>query len=359
MKSVIFTAQEHDIHFNLATEAYLMQSLPSDTRALFLWVNDPTVVIGRYQNPFIECNLPAMERDGVKLARRFSGGGAVYHDAGNLCFTFICPKDEYDKEDNFRIITSALDSLGIEADVSGRNDIVACGAKISGNAFQIKGGMACHHGTLLVDCDLSRLPSYLTPDRTKLEIHGVKSVVSRVRNISDIRPGITADDIKGSIIRAFTAASGGDCATEILNKETLLKDEYFRTTYGKLSSAEWNLGMTPRFKDLLRGRNKDGGFAFRLDVDHAVITAADVSGDALDTERDGRASEDSARPPLRPRRNQGPGKRKEPLRKRGPFAACGSDLRGSEQSEFEIMEAVRHGRVAVGREIHLSVVEGE
>ena len=123
MKSVIFTAQEHDIHFNLATEAYLMQSLPSDTRALFLWVNDPTVVIGRYQNPFNECNLPAMERDGVKLARRFSGGGAVYHDAGNLCFTFICPKDEYDKEDNFRIITSALRSLGIEAQVSGRNAI--------------------------------------------------------------------------------------------------------------------------------------------------------------------------------------------------------------------------------------------
>ena len=284
MKSVIFTAQEHDIHFNLATEAYLMQSLPSDTRALFLWVNDPTVVIGRYQNPFIECNLPAMERDGVKLARRFSGGGAVYHDEGNLCFTFICPKDAYDKEDNFRIITSALDSLGIEADVSGRNDITACGAKISGNAFQIKGGMACHHGTLLVDCDLSRLPSYLTPDRTKLEIHGVKSVVSRVRNISDIRPGITADDIKDSIIRAFTAASGGDCTSAILTKETLLRDEYFRTTYGKLSSADWNLGMTPRFRDLLRGRNKDGGFAFRLDVDHAVITAADVSGDALDTE---------------------------------------------------------------------------
>ena len=284
MKSVIFTAQEHDIHFNLATEAYLMKSLMPDTRALFLWVNSPTVVIGRYQNPFLECNLPAMERDGVKLARRFSGGGAVYHDEGNLCFTFICPKDAYDKEGNFRIITSALGSLGIEADVSGRNDITACGAKISGNAFQIKDGMACHHGTLLVNCDLSRLPSYLTPDRTKLEIHGVRSVSSRVRNISGIRPGITADDIANSITGAFMAASGGQCTTQSLNRETLLKDEYFRNTYEKISSPEWNLGMTPRFRDLLRGRNKDGGFAFLLDVDHAVITGGQVSGDALDTE---------------------------------------------------------------------------
>ena len=105
-----------------------------------------------------------------------------------------------------------------------------------------------------------------------------------MRNIDDIKPGITVNDIRDSIVRAFRAECGGNCTGTALQKTSLLGSEFFSTTYANLSSAHWNLGMTPRFKDLLRGRNADGGFAFQLDVDHAVITGADVSGDALDTE---------------------------------------------------------------------------
>ncbi|MBO4410146.1 MAG: lipoate--protein ligase, partial [Spirochaetales bacterium] len=208
MKPAVYTTSCHDIHSNLAAEAFLMERSKADEYILYLWQNRPTVVIGRYQNPFMECDLARMESDGVKLSRRFSGGGAVYHDMGNLCFTFISPKESYDKDRNFRIVISALGALGVEACTSGRNDILAGGFKVSGNAFQIKGGKACHHGTLLVDCDMSRLPRYLTPDATKLEAHGVRSVASRVRNLKEIRPDITIGALEEQLVRSFSEECG-------------------------------------------------------------------------------------------------------------------------------------------------------
>ncbi len=282
-KYLIYKAVEHDIHFNLATEAFLMEKLQSGTNALFLWRNAPTVVIGRYQNPFIECNLGNMDRDGVKLARRFSGGGAVYHDLGNLCFTFIRPKDQFSKERNFSIVAKALKSLGLHTEVSGRNDILANGAKISGNAFQITTDRVCHHGTLLFDCALDVLPFYLTPDIIKLESHGVKSVASRVKNIRDLNDSISIQDIENALIREFKEDCHADCQTMDLEKENLIRDPYIQEVYSRLSSKQWNLGMTPRFKDLLKGRNNFGSFSFQLDVDRAVIKKASVYTDSLQT----------------------------------------------------------------------------
>lgn len=199
----IYVAEGTDVHFNLATEAYLMERTEKDSTALFLWQNSPTVVIGRYQNPFLECDLPAMKADSVKLARRFSGGGAVYHDLGNLCFTFISGRKLYDKNWNFNIIIAALKRFGIESRQSGRNDLLANGLKISGNAFQLTVDKACHHGTLLVNCDMTKLPRYLTPDKKKLEAHGVRSVSSRVANLVSINPDITVDSLKDAIIDEF------------------------------------------------------------------------------------------------------------------------------------------------------------
>ena len=283
MKPAVYTTSCNDIHSNLAAEAFLMENSGADDYILYLWRNMPTVVIGRYQNPFIECDLEKMEKDGVKLSRRFSGGGAVYHDLGNLCFTFISPKESYDKDRNFRIVISALNALGVEACTSGRNDILADGFKISGNAFQIKAGKACHHGTLLVDCDMTRLPLYLTPDATKLEAHGVRSVASRVRNIREIRPDITIGALEERLIRSFSEECGQTCPAVRLDETTLLAEPFFRETQATLSSREWNFGMTPRFRDLLKGRNCYGNFSFQLDVDHAVIKGAHVFSDALDT----------------------------------------------------------------------------
>ncbi len=277
----IYRTDVNDIHFNLAVEAHLMDTLDRDDTALFLWRNSPTVVIGRYQNPFLECDLGAMERDGVVLARRFSGGGAVYHDLGNLCFTFIGPRQEsQDWSWNFSVVCSALERLGIKASVSGRNDIVVEGCKVSGNAFQITKDRACHHGTLLVDCDMERLPLYLTPDKRKLEAHGVKSVKSRVANLVSYNKDIDVDSVASALMQAFREKIGFDCGVEVLGRDCLGPD----SVYGKLCSRQWNLGQTPRFKDLLSGRNGFGSISFQLDVDKAVITGAQVFTDSLQTE---------------------------------------------------------------------------
>ncbi len=280
----IYVAEGTDIHFNLATEAYLMENLEKDSIALFLWCNSPTVVIGRYQNPFLECDLSAMKEDNVKLARRFSGGGAVYHDLGNLCFTFISDKRLYDKDWNFKIIIDALGNLGIESRQSGRNDLLAGEYKISGNAFQITKDRACHHGTLLVNCDMARLPRYLTPDKKKLDAHGIRSVSSRVANLATINPDITVEALKDAIVEQFRLQTGADCPPYTLSRNAMLNEPCFADTYEKLSSDDWNLGQTPRFKDLLSGRNSHGSFTFQLDVDQAVISSAQVFTDCLQTQ---------------------------------------------------------------------------
>ena len=280
----MFAAEGTNIHFNLATEAYLMEKHQSGFTTLFLWQNSPTVVIGRYQNPFLECDLNAMKSDNVILARRFSGGGAVYHDMGNLCFTFISDRKLYDKNWNFQVIIAALKRLGIKSQQSGRNDLLADGFKISGNAFQLTADRACHHGTLLVNCDMTRLPRYLTPDKKKLEAHGVRSVSSRVANIASINPDITVESLKSAIVDEFKTQTGADCMLCTLDKQTMLKQPSFISVYEKLSSDDWNLGKTPRFKDLLSGRNSYGGLTFQLDVDKAVITSAFVFTDCLQTE---------------------------------------------------------------------------
>ena len=206
MRHAIYCAQSHDCAANLAGEAYLM-GLDYD-RILYLWENDPCIVIGRYQNPWAECNLQKMEEDGVRLVRRQSGGGAVYHDRGNLIFTFIGDKKNASREENFDLLLTALASLGLECKLSGRNDVTFDGKKISGNAFQNTATKFCHHGTLLVRGNLNVMGDYLTPSETKLASKAVKSVESRVGNLSEGRADITNEMVKEAIIAEFNRRYG-------------------------------------------------------------------------------------------------------------------------------------------------------
>ncbi len=199
----LYIGRTDDPYENLAVEKHLMDTVPTDGCLLYLWQNAHTVVIGRNQNPWAECRCALLEEEGGKLARRLSGGGAVYHDSGNLNFTFLCPTEHYDIDKQMRVIQTACSLAGIDTAVSGRNDILADGRKFSGNAFYHSHGRSYHHGTLLINADMQRVTRYLTPAKAKLESKGVKSVRSRVVNLSELVPTLTVDTMMQHMIAAF------------------------------------------------------------------------------------------------------------------------------------------------------------
>lgn len=186
---ILYLPKTHDPYFNLALEDYLLAE--SDEDICMLWQNDPVVVIGRNQNAYAEVDLGYTAKNNIAVARRQSGGGAVYHDLGNVNYTFITKRND-ENTLNFALfsapILSALDSLGIRATLSGRNDLTVDGAKFSGAAQRTTEKRILHHGTLLFDSDLSVLSRVLTPAKIKISSKAVSSVRSRVRNLLPLLP---------------------------------------------------------------------------------------------------------------------------------------------------------------------------
>ena len=174
---------------NLAMEEYMTAHVPDGTCILFLWQNRHTVVIGKNQNCWKECRVNFLEEEGGYLVRRLSGGGAVFHDLGNLNFTFIVRKPDYDVDRQLQVILEAVRMLGIQAEKTGRNDITVEGRKFSGNAFYQSGDCCYHHGTLLIHADKDNMSRYLNVPREKLASKGVSSVKSRVANLDEFCPG--------------------------------------------------------------------------------------------------------------------------------------------------------------------------
>lgn len=187
---------------NLAVEKYLTERAGDDL-TIFFWTNRDTVVIGRNQYAFGQFDKVAVFRDNIKIARRLSGGGAVYHDENNLLFSFIMNTKRYDKSSGYVILLKALRELGFDASLSGRNDLHIDGRKFSGNAFFSSGDRFCHHGTVLIDTDIERMQKYLYVSDEKLKKRGVDSVRSRVINLSEIDPEIN----KEAIMRAVWTAA--------------------------------------------------------------------------------------------------------------------------------------------------------
>lgn len=274
--------------FNLATEDWIFRDMEQDTAVLFLWRNQETVVIGRFQNPWIECNTKKMEEDGILLTRRQSGGGAVFHDLGNTNFTFLNSKEDYDKARNNRIITEAISHYDINAYASGRNDILVDGAdgprKISGSAFKENRDRCFHHGTLLINADLSRLANYLKPDEKKLVSKGIKSVRARVANLTDYNPNVTHDGLCDQVVRAFFNHYQQECEIEHLDHEWLSSIKPLNDYYEKLKDWNWRFGETPKFNHQFSARFDWGGIDAHLDVHKGEITGATIFSDSLHPE---------------------------------------------------------------------------
>lgn len=281
----LLISDSYDPWFNLAVEECIFRQMPSTQRVLFLWRNADTVVIGRAQNPWKECNTRRMEQDNIRLARRSSGGGAVFHDLGNSCFTFMAGKPEYDKSVSTGIVLAALNALGVQASASGRNDLEVATPdgprKVSGSAYRETKDRGFHHGTLLLNADLSRLANYLNPDEKKLKAKGITSVRGRVANLNDLLPGITHQQVCDAVSEAFFAHYGERVAPEVISPDAVPDLPGFAETFARQSSWEWNFGQAPAFTHTLDERFGWGGVELHFDVEKGHITRTQVFTDSL------------------------------------------------------------------------------
>ena len=273
MRLLVAESRLTDPHHNLALEETLLNAA-EDCVILYLWQNQNTVVIGRNQNPWKECRTALLEQEGGHLARRLSGGGAVFHDLGNLNFTFLMPQPLYDLDRQLEVICTAVRSFGIDAQRSGRNDILAAGRKFSGNAFYKNGKQAYHHGTILINADMEKLSRYLSPSKAKLSAKGVDSVRSRVGNLRELNPEITIDSMKSALTQAFSTVYGGKVEKIELSPEEAI--------WERCRSWDWNYGQKLPFTAQWEERLDFGCVSIEAQVERGIIRAAKVYSDAMD-----------------------------------------------------------------------------
>lgn len=284
IRTIRVTSPSYDPWWNLALEEYLLDRVEEGTMILYLWQNDRTVVIGRNQNAWRECRTELLEAEGGRLARRLSGGGAVYHDLGNCNFTFLATSKTYDFLRQIKVVLDALRSLGVAAEFGGRNDITVEGRKISGNAFYRGAFGRFHHGTILVSVEMERMARYLQPSKAKLVAKGVTSVRSRVANLCEFRPSVTAADVRDALQRAFLEEFAfGD--GEVLDASALFAENAVKALREKYASRSWVYGKTPAFDLEMEHRFDWGEVQLGMTVKDGVVSECRLFTDALDAER--------------------------------------------------------------------------
>ena len=257
-----------------------MEKVPTDALLLYLWQNRRTVVIGKNQNAWAECDVNRVMADGGFVARRLSGGGCVYHDEQNLNFSFLAAKDAYDPDVQTRIILEAVKSFGIDARQTGRNDLVVDGRKFSGNAYYEKDGKCLHHGTVLINTDTDAMNRYLRVSAAKLESNGVSSVRSRVVNLKELNSTVTVANMKEELLTAAANVCG-------LQPEPLTLEESDQSAIlalvEKYSSWEWIYGRKILFTWSRQARFPWGDAELRLTVNQGIIEEATIYSDAMDS----------------------------------------------------------------------------
>ena len=258
---------------------------------LYLWKNERTVVIGYNQNPYAECNVKLLLDDGGHLMRRGTGGGAVYHDLGNINFSFIADKMLYDVKKQLSVIQGALLTYGLQTEISGRNDLTCQGRKFSGNAFAKGQRNDLHHGTILIKTDGAMMQRYLIVDKAKLLKNGVKSVASRVVNLSELVPELTSEHIKQPLIAAFEKVYEGKAT--LTNFDTLINIAEVQAIRSEISSYNFLFGRWEQFKTMKKSRFFWGGVEISLQIDEANARIKDlqIASDCLEPEAIQRAED--------------------------------------------------------------------
>ena len=273
-----------DPAFNLAAEQYVFDCLPKDRSYFMLWQNENAIIIGKYQNTLAEINRPYVEAHKIKVVRRLSGGGAVYHDLGNLNYTYITDAGELETL-NMRVfcepIVRALAEFGVAAEINGRNDMTIDGKKFSGNAQYLRHGRVMHHGTLLYNSDLSAVSKALQVDPEKIRAKGIESVRSRVTNIrrymkEDIPLFVFREMLLESIRRETESEDYEFSREDVREIERIRKERY--------DTWEWNYGKSPECTILRSGRVEGCGTieAF-ITTDRGLITGIAFYGDFFST----------------------------------------------------------------------------
>ena len=280
IKLQIILGNQYNPYLNLAVESNLLDNFLPNTVSLFLWKNKQTVVIGTNQNPYSECDTESLLNEGGFLARRRTGGGAVYHDLGNLNFSFVADKNIYDVKRQMQVIQKALLDFNLETEVSGRNDITYQGRKFSGNAFAKTKNQGLHHGTILIKTDSERLQKYLKVKPAKLHKHGVKSVASRVINLSEVAD-ITSENIIPHLIRAFEDVYQGSAT--IISFDDLCDENAIRLSQ-HIGSDEYLFGKWKEFHTKKSATFDWGSIDLDINIDeeNGIIKDINIASDSLE-----------------------------------------------------------------------------
>lgn len=267
-------------YFNLALEEYIFENMKQDLEYFMLWQNDNTIVVGKYQNTAQEINQSFVDEKGIKVVRRLSGGGAVYHDKGNLNFTFIVSKSD-DFDFNFKKfaepVVRTLDNMGINAQFTGRNDLVIDGKKFSGNSQYIKRGRIMHHGCIMVDSNLLNVSDALKPKDAKFQSKSTKSVMSRVTSInSESTKRISAEAFKKELLKEVSGRDRNFLRYELTKEDIAAVKKLAREKY---ETWEWNYGKSGNYNYYKSQRYTFGIVEAAVQVRNGIIQDASLTGD--------------------------------------------------------------------------------
>lgn len=287
MKIVI--SNEYDATYNLALEEYLIKTIREENIVLFLWQNEKSVIIGRNQNPYMECDMSYADNNRISVVRRMSGGGAVFHDLGNLNYSVIYKKDLLSKEYVTDFVIQSLKDVGIGVNKNGRNDIEIDEKKVSGTAFFHRDGVICQHGCILIKSDLEVIEKVLKPNMDKVVSKGIHSVRARVANITDYNADICVDDVKNALISNFKRLlDSNDYRLKNKNVEqreispSRLNEREYNEILEKYLSDDWNMRKKIDMRYSIRSRFSWGDCTIVFLTDCAVIKNVYVFSDVLE-----------------------------------------------------------------------------